>query len=196
MGRVSSPDCRGSNRNTFLLAASLYHPSLWKVAGLGFVEAKRRVVGGSASTGRAAMYWLWIRAWSLGRRVDRDVQQGGIVRSAWPHVESGDVGVERAQGSLSRTMDLVMRNRPMVVPGGQVTAELVGMAVRWNVCPSGREQPRVPAGHVTAAIQAQAKGQADIAKTGLSLRCSKGHKKGGSWPGRGGSCPGRGLGRV
>ena len=71
---------------------------------------------------------------------------------------------ERAQGSLSRRMDLVMRTRTMVVPGGQVTAELVWMAVSWNAYISGKEQPRVPAGPVTAAIQSQAKGQADIAK--------------------------------
>ena len=93
---------------------------------------------------------------------------------------------ERAQGSLSRRMDLVMRTRPMLVPGGQVTAEFVGMAVSWNGCPSGREQPRVPAGPVTAAIQSQAKGQAGIVKTGLPLRGMKGHRRGGSWPGRGG----------
>ena len=55
MGGVSSPDCRGSTRKSFRLAASLCHPSLAKVAGLGFVEAKRTVVGGSASTGWAAM---------------------------------------------------------------------------------------------------------------------------------------------
>ena len=91
---------------------------------------------------------------------------------------------ERAQGSLSRRMDLGMRTRPMVVPVGQVTAELVGMAVSWKVCPSGREQPPVPAGPVTAAIQSQAKGQAHIAKTGLPLRGRKGHRKGGSWPRR------------
>ena len=103
---------------------------------------------------------------------------------------------QRAQGSLSRRMDLVMRTRPMVVPDGQVTAELVGMAVSWNICPSGSEQPRVPAGPVTAAIPSQAKGQADIGKTRLPLRDRKGHTMGGSWPGRGGSCPGRGLGRV
>ena len=74
----------------------------------------------------------------------------------------------------------------MVVPGGQVTAELVAMAVSWNVYPSGREQPRVPAGPVTAAIQSQAKGQADIGKTGLPLSDTKGHRKGASWPGMGG----------
>ena len=79
-----------------------------------------------------------------------------------------------------------MGTRPMLVPGGQVTAALVAMAVSWNVCPSGREQPRVPAGPVTAAIQSQANGQADIAKTGLPLVGRKGHRKGGSWPGRGG----------
>ena len=93
---------------------------------------------------------------------------------------------ERAQGSLSRSMDLVMRTRPMLVPGGQVTAELVAMAVSWNVFPSGREQPRVPARPVTAAIQSQANGHVDIARTGLPLRGRKGHRKGGSWPGRGG----------
>ena len=42
---------------------------------------------------------------------------------------------ERAHGSLSRRMDLVMRTGPKVMPGGQVTAELVGMAVWWNVRP-------------------------------------------------------------
>ena len=78
-----------------------------------------------------------------------------------------------------------MRTRPMLVPGGQVTAELVAMAVSWNVCPSGREQPRVPAGPVTAAIQSQANGEADIARTGLPLRGRKCHKKGGFWPRRG-----------
>ena len=89
-----------------------------------------------------------------------------------------------------------MRTQPLLMPGGQVTAELVVMAVSWNVCPSGREQPRVPAGPLTAAIQSQANGQADIAKTGLPLRGRKGHRKGGSWLGRGGSWPRRGLGRV
>ena len=79
-----------------------------------------------------------------------------------------------------------MRTRPMLVPGGEVTAELVAMAVSWNVCPSGREQPHVPAGPVTAAIQSQANGQADVARTGLPLRGTKGHRKGGSWPRRGG----------
>ena len=93
---------------------------------------------------------------------------------------------ERAQGSLSRRMDFVMRTRLMLVPGGHVTAELVAMAVSWNVCPSGRKQPRVPAGPVTAAIQSQANGQADIARTRLPLRGKKSHRKGGSWPGRGG----------
>ena len=89
-----------------------------------------------------------------------------------------------------------MRTRPVVMPGGQVTAEFVGMAVSWNVCPSGKEQPHVPAGPMTAAIQSQAKGQGDVAKTGLPLRGRKGHRKGGSWPGRGGSCLGGALGRV
>ena len=82
-----------------------------------------------------------------------------------------------------------MHTRPMVVPGGQVTAELVGMAVSWNVCPSGRESPRVPAGPVTIAIQSQVKGQAYIARTGMPLRGRKGHRKGGSWLGRGGFVP-------
>ena len=84
------------------------------------------------------------------------------------------------------------RTRPMVVPGGQVTAELVGMAVSWNVCPSGREEPRVPAGPVTTAIQSQAKGQGDIGKTGTGRVIGRGV------PGQegGGSCQGRGLGRV
>ena len=53
-----------------------------------------------------------------------------------------------------------MRTRPMLVPRGQVTAALVAIAVSWKVCSSGREQPRVPAGPVTAAIQSQANGQA------------------------------------
>ena len=44
---------------------------------------------------------------------------------------------ERAHRSRSRRMDLVMRTRPMVVPGGQVTAELVWMAVSWNVLRKG-----------------------------------------------------------
>ena len=102
---------------------------------------------------------------------------------------------ERAQGSLPQRMDLVMRTRPMLVPGGQVTAELVAMAVSWNVCPSGREQPRVPTRPVTAAIPSQANGQADIARTGLPLRGRKGHRKGGSWPRRGGFLARKGLGR-
>ena len=54
MGSVSSTDCRRSKRKSFRFAASLCHPSLAKVAGLGFVEAKRMVVGGSASKGCAA----------------------------------------------------------------------------------------------------------------------------------------------
>ena len=37
------------------LGCLFVHPSLAKVRGLGFVEAKRRVVGGLASTGWAAM---------------------------------------------------------------------------------------------------------------------------------------------
>ena len=45
MGRVSSPNCRGSHRNNFLLTASLCQASLLKVAGLGLVEAKRRLLG-------------------------------------------------------------------------------------------------------------------------------------------------------
>ena len=73
-----------------------------------------------------------------------------------------------------------MRTRSMLVPGGQVTAKLVGIAVSLNVCPSGREQPRVPVGPVTAAIQSQAKGKEDIAKSGLPLRGRKGHREGGS----------------
>ena len=85
-----------------------------------------------------------------------------------------------------------MRTRPMVVPGGQVAAELVAMAVSWNVYPSGREQPHVPAGLVTGAIQSQVKGRADIAKTGVPLRGRKGHRNGGSWPGRGGFLPRKG----
>ena len=116
-------------------------------------------------------------------------QQGGIVAPlgrTWKAVMSGfrrpvsAMRSERAHGSLSRKMDLVMRTRPMLVPGGQVTAELVWMAVSRNVCPSLREEPRVPAGPVTVAIQSQGKGRADIAKTGLPSTGMKGHRKGGS----------------
>ena len=123
---------------------------------------------------------------------------GGTLGRTWKAVKSGlrctrsPMTSERAQGSLSRRMDLVMRTRPMVVPVGQVTAELVGMVVSWNVCPSGREQPRVPVGPMTAAIQFQAKGQADVANTGLPLMGRKVHRKGSSWPGRGGFLPRKG----
>ena len=65
--------------------------------------------------------------------------------------------------------------RPLTTP--------LGMAVSWNVCHSGSEQPRVPTGPLTAAVQSQAR--ADIGKTGLPLRDRKGHRKGGSWPRRG-----------
>ena len=44
---------------------------------------------------------------------------------------------------------------------------VVGMEVSWNVCPSEREQPGVPARPVTAAIQSQATGVAHIVKRGL-----------------------------
>ena len=89
-----------------------------------------------------------------------------------------------------------MRTRPMPVPGGQVTAELVAMAVSWNVCPSGREQPRVPAGPVTAAIQSQANGQTDIARTGCLAGARRAIGRGVPGQEGGGSWPGRGLGRV
>ena len=138
---------------------------------------------------------MWIRAWSLGRRLDKDSSKEEqfaplghtlkAVRSGLRRAVSAKRS-ERAQGFLSRRMDLVMRTRPLVVPGGQVTVQLVGMAVSWNVCLSRREESRVPPGPVTAIIQSQAKRQANIGKTGLRLRDRKGHRKGGSWPRRGG----------
>ena len=87
-----------------------------------------------------------------GKAGGQGLQQGGVVRSAgrtWKPVISGlrrpvsAMRSERSQGSLLRRMDLVMRTRPMLVAGGQVTAELVAMAVSWNVCPSGRDVPFV-----------------------------------------------------
>ena len=70
MGRVSAPDCRGSKRKTFRLAASLCHPSLAKVVGLGFVEAKRRVVaarhpqGGQPCSGCGSGRGRWEGGWT------------------------------------------------------------------------------------------------------------------------------------
>ena len=99
----------------------------------------------------------------------------------------------RPEGHLESLRSHRHRASPLLItcwgwgPGRTyVTAAFVAMAVSWNVCPSGREQPRVPAGPVTAAIQSQANGQADIAKSGLPLRGTKGHRKVGSWRGRGG----------
>ena len=93
MGRVSSPDCRGSKRNSFLLAASLCHPSLAKVAGLGFVEAKRRVVGGSEIHRVGSLVVDVDPGVVAGQAGGQGLQHGGVVRSARPHVESGDLGV-------------------------------------------------------------------------------------------------------
>ena len=55
-----------------VFAASLCQASLLKVAGLALVEAKRGLMGGSASGGWAAMLWLSMRAWSVAMRVARD----------------------------------------------------------------------------------------------------------------------------
>ena len=93
MGRVSSPDCLGSKRNSFLLAASLCHPSLAKVAGLGFVEGKRKG-GGRLGFHRVGSHVVAVDPGVVAEQAGgQGLQQGGVVRSAGPHVESGDVGV-------------------------------------------------------------------------------------------------------
>ena len=151
------------------LGCLLVPPLLGESGGLG-LRGSEAEAGGRLGIHKGGQPWLWIRAWSLGRRADGrsgKEQQSVPLGRTWKAVMSGlrrtvsAMRFERARGSLLRRMDLVMRTRAMVVPGGQVTAELVGMAVSWNVCPSGREHPRVPAGPVTAAILSQAKGQAD-----------------------------------
>ena len=138
MWRAPPPRIAGTRRGA-TSSASLCQASLLKMAGMGLVEAKRRLVwGGSASNGWATIQWLWMQAWSLGMRVasdsTRDPKSPRVGRS-WKAVMVGlrrTVSAMRSdstQGSRLRTMDLVMRTRPMVVPAGQVTAVAVAATV-------------------------------------------------------------------
>ena len=127
MGRVSSPDCRGSKRNNFLLAVSLCQASLLKVAGLGLVEAKRRLVGGVGihrMGGHAVAVDAGVVGWHAG---GQGLNKGPIVPGGGPQVEGGDGGV-----AAHRLRDEVGQHAAVsVAEDGLGNAHLANGGARW-----------------------------------------------------------------
>ena len=197
MGRISSPDCQGSRRDSFLLAASLCQASSLKLAGLGLVEAKRRLPrGGGADIHRMGGNAMAVDGGVVaGHGGGQRLNKGATIPGGGLQVKGGDgpVAVHRLRDEVGQHAGVPVAEHGLgdAHPatggtgwprhgnsrGGDGVVE--GLAVGKG----GRVGSMGSAAAVTQLVE---KGRSDKAIQGTSYMHRKVHRTGVSWAGRGG----------